>query len=177
MFYENKEAQDKEMRKQIQARRDAASVFPYLRKTIEAFDGKVFNCRLEKSLKEDGNYWTVELRRNIRYGDLLNISFCKSGEHSTRSWKTVCSVNLGTPGEKNAKWDGKRIPAAVLVEESRKARETLLQEAANLEEMIEKAPELEKQLKYFISQIDKIVKQIPYEARSVYNLGYYVHHS
>jgi len=174
MFCGDKEAKDKEIMKRIKARREAAAVFPYLRKTIEAFDGKVFNCRFEKALREDGNYWSVELKRNEHYGDFLSISFCKSGECSSREWKTVCGINLGRPGGKGVVWDGKRIPAAVLIEESRKTRESLLHEAAVLEEMIEIAPVLEKQLEYFKAQIDRIVGQIPYEARSVYNLGYYV---
>ena len=34
------------------AHREAAALFPAIRKTFESFDGKVFNCRLEKALQE-----------------------------------------------------------------------------------------------------------------------------
>lgn len=174
MFYGDKEKQDAAIMNRAESYRAAAAVFPHLRKVLESFDGKVFNCRLEKALREDGNYWTVELKRNDNYGDMFVISFCRAGVYSSNNFKSVVYCNLGSRADNKTPWDGKRIPAAVLIESARKTRETFLKSAADLEAMTERAPELEKQLKYFSSQIENIVKGIPCEARDVYDLGYYV---
>jgi hypothetical protein len=170
MFYGGKEEQDKAIMNEVEIRRRAAAVFPHLRNVLESFDGKVFNCRLQNKLREDGNYWIVELKRNERYGDYLNITFSPKNFSGRTTWFSVLGVNM-----KDCEgWDGKRIPAAALIQNARENREKLLKEAAAIESMIERAPELEKQIKYFKKQIEALVDSIPYTAQLIYNLGYRV---
>ncbi len=175
MFYGSKEEQDKAIMKQVNKYRNAAAIFPYLRKVIESFDGKVYNIRLEKALREDGNFWTVKLNRNDRYGDMLTIDFQARNDHAPYGYSiNVVYVNLGKSTDPKSKWDGKRIPASVIVESAREKREINLKNAAELESVIDREQSIREQIQYFAKQIDKLVDPILYYARDVYDLNYRV---
>ena len=47
-----RESQDKQAQMEVEARREAAAAFPFIRPVLQRFNGKVYNCRFEKALKE-----------------------------------------------------------------------------------------------------------------------------
>lgn len=157
-----KEDQDKAIRSQAVAYREAANLFPQIRKVIEDFNGKCFNCRFEKAIQEATGQRVFVKKEYERF---LNIYTYKphSGEQLT-----LAHIKLEDMPE------GKRIPGDLLIESLKSCRERFLREAADLEGMIEKADFIKEQLQYFKSQIDKIVSTIPYKARDIYHLDYHV---
>ena len=177
MFCGNEEHQNAAIWREINSRRQAAEAFPHLRKTLESFDGKVFNCRLEKALREDGNYWIVELKRSDYCGDRLEIRFCRRTTNTTSTdWQYMLGVNLGKATDKAPKWDGKRLPAALLIESAAEQRAHLLKEAAAMEEARERVPELTQQIEYMKNQFRALVDSVPYTVARIYNLDYHIVH-
>lgn len=66
MYYYKKEDQDAAARAYIKAYRDAAALYPKIKKVIQSFDKKVFNKRLETALQnETGARVYIENRPNM----------------------------------------------------------------------------------------------------------------
>ena len=173
MYYGNEEQKQAALQHEIDSRREAAAAFPHLRKVLESFDGKVFNCRLEKALREDGNLWIVELKHGGYCGDLLQIRFChRRGEMPLYDWHYLLSANLGSATDKNPKWDGKRLPAALLIDAAAEQRAYLLKEAAAIEEARERVPQLTQQMEYLKAQFRALADSIPYTVARICNLNY-----
>lgn len=155
MFY-SKDAQEKEMSARIKARREAAALFPAIRKTAEMFDGKVLNCRFEKALKEAaGRCVFVEKRSQFVYiemydrGTVLTLATMKISEMA----------------------DGKRINATALIEDAKQQRLSHLQKAADMERAFENAEVTRRQLNELKKLVEKVLADVPYEVRDVCNLN------
>ena len=152
---------DAEIRERANTYRDAAALFPAIRRTLEAFDGKMFNCRLEKALREATSNRVFAGKRYM----WLEIYIYENGNQIT-----LAQIKL------EELTDGKRIHAALLIESAREHRESLLQRAADLETAIDRAPAVRQQLQQLEALIIKLRESIPYEARDVYRLDYRVQH-
>lgn len=157
MYYYKKEDQDAAARAYIKAYREAAALYPKIKKVIQSFDKKVFNKRLETALQEGtGARVFVENRPNL-------IDIHVYGPHS--NWITLAIL------QKDDFVDGKRINAEKLIESLTDHRNTLLQTAARYEEQIEQIDQVKEQLK----QIDKLIKDVlaPYDytMRDIYGIN------
>ena len=143
MYYFTREEQNEARSRKINMLRQAAAVYPHLRDVITAFDGKVLNVKLEKALSDENNRYFVQLKRNESYGDMLYITVHLKG---FRNWHDECTlVSLNLKG----KWDGKRIPAALILENAREQREKMLKEAENLESITpERIDEINNQIEF-----------------------------
>ena len=169
MFSGSREQQRNEIMRRVNKLRAAAAQYPHLRDVLTAFDGKVLNVRLENALTDGGNRYFVKLRRNEHYGDYLDISFHQDGDGNYTDDCYLVSLNL------DKKWDGKRIPSDVILENARERREDFLREAAALEAATpELADEIENKIKALRSAFDALVEGIPRAARSVYGLEYHI---
>ena len=137
--------------------RDAANLFPAIRKTCAAFDNKVYNCRFTKALQDaSGAYICTEKRYKW-----LELYIYDKGNRIL-----LASVELEYMP------DGKRIPADLLIESARAKREELLQRAAALEAIPEKAPAIKEQFRQLKKLVDALRDSIPYEARDAYRFDF-----
>lgn len=139
--------------------RDAAALFPAIRATAEAFDGKVYNCRFEKALRDNSGAWICTEKR-YKWMEIYIY------DHGSRI--LLASVGL------DCLPDGKRIPADLIIESAREKREGLLKRAADLEAVPAKAQTLQAQFKKLSDMVDALRDSIPYEAQDIYRLGYRV---
>lgn len=146
--------------KTAEANREAAALFPQLRKTFEEFNGKVFNCRLEKALQEATGRRVYVKKDNYRIEIYTFIE-----DHHGNSWYTLAFV------KSDVLTDGKRIPAAAFIDSAREYREKHLKDAAALEDAAERGPEIKRQIEYFIEQANKLVNAIPYSVQEIYNVS------
>lgn len=161
MFYGRKEDREKEIAKKIRACREMSTLFPIIRDVAEAFDGKVFNCRFEKALQEIRPRMYAQKRYQwLEITAFPNEPGC--GEY------TLAQIKLSDMP------DGKRIPADLIIDAARRKRESLLQQAAQMERDASEAEEKRRQLEYFKSQLEKVRDSICYEVRDIYNLDYRV---
>lgn len=168
-MYGTDEQRSKALQREIDGLRAAAAAFPHLKKTLRAFDGKVFNCRLEKALREDGNHWIVHLRKGPHQDSWMEIQFNSSTAYCN-VWHYCVWVNLSNV--KN--WDGKRIPAEALIDYAEKQRAEYLKQAADLETARENVSVYRQQLEYLKRQIETITAGIPSHVQSIYDLAYHV---
>lgn len=146
--------------KTAEAHRNAAQLFPAIRKTLEQFDGKVFNCRLEKALQEATGCRVYAKKSKYSIDIYTYIS-----DYRGNSWYTLARLK-----NEDLK-DGKRIPAAAFISSAREYREKHLQEAAELEAAPDTVPEMAEHIRYFIAQANKLVDSIPYVIRDMYGLS------
>jgi hypothetical protein len=156
----DKERKDAEVMTRVAAYREAASLYPIISKIVWQFDGKCFNCKLQNAIQAAGPRVYIEKRyRWLEFTLYLrNVS----------GGLTIAQIPLESMP------DGKRIPAALILENMRKARENFLKQAADLEESMDQVEFLEMQLEHFRDQIQKIRDSIPSEIRSIYRLNYNV---
>ena len=146
----------------IQTYREAADYFPVIRRVIDRFDGKVFNCRFETALRE-----ATGAHISARKSDALLTVYLYTNTPGVYTTITLASIPL------KALKDGKRIPGAVLLQSARERRERLLKDAAELEEALTRADDTVKRIQYFIQQANKLTESLPYEVRLAYNLKHF----
>ena len=141
----------------VNKHRTAAALFQPFKRVTEEFDGKVLNCRYEKALKEAAGRG-VFVKKYYKY---LHIGIWEQGQEFI-----IASVEL----EKMP--DGKRIPAALLIDSAREQRADFLKRAAELEAAPEKAKAIKEQFTQISKVVDALRDSLPYEAREIYGLNY-----
>lgn len=146
-----------ELKKRATAYRNAAGLFPAVRKTAETFDGKVYNCRFEKALQEATGSRVFAAKRY----KWIEIYIYEDGRQITLAQIAQDALK-----------DGKRIPADMIIESAREHRESLLKRATELETAIEKVPDIRRQIETLSGMICQLRDSIPYEVRDVYRLDY-----
>lgn len=157
MYYYKKEDQDAAARAYIKAYRDAAALYPKIKKVIQSFDRKVFNKRLETALQEGtGARVFVENRPNL-------IDIHVYGPHS--NWITLAIL------QKEDFVDGKRIDAGKLIESLTDHRNTLLQTAARYEKQIEEIDQIKIQIKQIKKLLNDVLEPYDYTMRDIYGIN------
>lgn len=157
MYYYKKEDQDAAARAYIKAYRDAAALYPKIKKVIQSFDKKVFNKRLETALQEGtGARVFVENRPNL-------IDIHVYGPHS--NWITLAIL------QKDDFIDGKRIDAGKLIESLTDHRNTLLQTAARYEKQIEEIDNVKEQIKQIKHLLCNVLEPYDYTMRDIYGIN------
>ena len=158
--YYSEEQKVTKIRELAEEYRNAAELFPIIRPVIESFDGKVFNCRLDKALRElfekTGRY--ICARRE--YG-ALKIYYYETTYHGSAQFMLASIPESKLP-------EGKRIPAADLINSAREQRESNLKVAASLDENIAVMQTTKKQIEYLVSQINRIVDPLPSAIQDIY---------
>ena len=157
MYYYKKEDQDAAARAYIKAYRDAAALYPKIKKVIQSFDKKVFNKRLETALQEGtGARVFVENRPNL-------IDIHVYGPHS--NWITLATLS------KDDFIDGKRINAEKLIESLTENRNRLLQTAARYEKQIEEIDNVKEQIKQIKKLLNDVLEPYDYTMRDLYGIN------
>lgn len=141
--------------------REAARLFTEIRPVIESFDGKVFNCRFEKALQEKTGR-RIYCRKEYEKWITIHYYSINFNQHMTLAVLKIEDMI-----------DGKRINAARFLESGRENYTEHLQKAAKIEEAIEKAPEIKRQIAELAKMIGVLSAQIDsYEAREIFDLNY-----
>lgn len=157
MYYYKKEDQDAAARAYIKAYRDAAALYPKIKKVIQSFDKKVFNKRLETALQEGtGARVFVENRLNL-------IDIHVYGPHS--NWITLAIL------QKEDFIDGKRINAEKLIDSLTDHRNTLLKTAARYEKQIEEIDQVKEQIKQIKHLLCNVLEPYDYTMRDIYGIN------
>lgn len=158
MYYYKKEDQDAAARAYIKAYRDAADLYPKIKKVIQSFDKKVFNKRLETALQnETGARVFVENRPNM-----IDVHVY-GGPRST--WITLAIL------QKDDFVDGKRIDAGKLIESLTDHRNTLLKTAARYEKQIEEIDQIKIQIKQIKKLLNDVLEPYDYTMRDIYGIN------
>jgi hypothetical protein len=158
MRYYSKEEQDKAAHTRANEYRKAAAVFPRLKKVVTAFDGKVFNCRLEKALNEDPDQERIFVQKRYKW---LEFHTWHNGNQYT-----IAAIQLEDMPE------GKRIPADLIIKSAEEKRISLLKSAAEIESAMEKVDIVKQQIQQLQHLLTGITGALPYEVKDIYGLGY-----
>ena len=159
MYFSNNEDREKYIAEEVKIHRDAAACLPVLRKVATAFDGKVYNCRLQKALHEAAPEGSPKMYTETGYRDQVIIYIYNKGHQLT----------IAELSREDMK-DGKRINAEALIESARKHRESHLKTAYELEQAAASAVQTKAMIDGLKEQIRGIMKKIPYTIRDAYNI-------
>ena len=165
-----RESQDKQAQMEVEARREAAAAFPFIRPVLQRFNGKVYNCRFEKALKEaaegktpgrvyarkDGYWVTVNY-----YPSMGNPGHCIYG-------LTLCQMKT------EALIDGKRLDGKALDDSLKERRAALLREAAEIEEQAQQAELFQKRIDEAERLLKSVTDGINETVKDIYGLNCYV---
>lgn len=155
----NRELQDGYILKQIELYRGAASMAPVIIKTLQAYDKKVFNCKLEKALKEaTGRYISAKKEYHN-----INIGYYEGSQHYTLA---SCKIDDLI--------DGKRINADLLIKDARERQQGHLKRAFEMETAYNNIDNTFKQLEAIKATLKGLLNPIPYEVKDVYRINYHL---
>lgn len=170
-FYTEEDA-IKATEKDIAAYEEANAILPAVRKVVREFDGKVFNCRLEKALKELDPRLVVF----THYETTIEIAYRPSCGNN--NWVTLFSGSKPSCryySEKNSfLTPEKRIDAAKALELMEVKRAERLKEITEYKIFLEHYAETKRQLSMLKKQIDTITSNIPYKMRDYFRMNYRV---
>lgn len=142
--------------------RKAAALFPAVRKVVEKFDGKVYNCRFDKAMQDLG----TEEQHIYCYkqsGRWVNVYIY--GAHGYNDQYTVLSLDL-------EKMENKRIVAEKVIEEMREKRADHLKRANELENSAEKVKRIKDRMEEIDREVSAMMKSVSYEVQDVYSMNY-----
>lgn len=155
----NRELQNGYVLQQIEKYKASANLAPVIIKVINQFDGKMFNVKLEKALREAVPDKYIHARKE--YKNII-IGFYDGADHFTLASMPIDKLT-----------DGKRIPADLLTEDARKRQEGFLKKAYEMQTAFNNMDTIFKQLEQLKSTIKAIINPIPYELLDVYRLDNY----
>lgn len=156
MFY-GKEEQKKAIKARAELLRTVAGYYCDVVKVYKQFDGKVYNCKLEKALREaTDNNVIVNNRANS-----IEVYHYERGEIFYVTWI-----------KKEDLKDGKRIDAEFWIKSARERREQNLSEAYELEKAADDLDNIISQLKQIKSTYNAIADSLPYYVRSACNINH-----
>lgn len=158
MYFTDRASQLKACETFSQNRRQAASLYPVIAKVYRNFDGKVYNCRLEKALQEAAPENRIYCRKR---GSYIEVYTCIGHRYEDY---TLTHVNM------EELTDGKRICAEKFIESAQSRRESLLKEAARMDEFAANIDEIDTQLKALKKAYNGIVASLPYTAQDILNV-------
>lgn len=141
--------------------RKTADLFPIFQKVFRQFDGKVYNCRLEKALQEaTGKYIHTEWNYS---GSVLHIEY-----YSNVMGRSLYLASL----DKKDMADGKRLNAEKLIESAKDRSEDFRRRAEALDATADKVDDIRQQVKAAEKLIRGLIGSLPCEALDIWNLNY-----
>jgi hypothetical protein len=158
IYYRSTEERQKDLNNRIESYRQAAAHVPQIVKTLKQFDGKVYNCRLDKALREATN---GKVGVYNQYG-FISIYACYTTNYHHINFATFRLEDL----------ENKRINAEKLIEQVKAARENLLDKAYKIETYSEQADNIREYVKQSIEKLESICKSLPDDIREIYNIPY-----
>lgn len=159
-YYHSTEDQKKDLDSRIESYRRVAGYTPAIVKILKQFDGKVFNCRLDKAIREATDN---EIGVYKRYGFIYISGHYMSNYHEI----TLAAF-------KEDELQNKRINAEKIIEQVITAREELLKKAYSVETYAAQADNIREYVKQSIEKLESICRALPDDIRDIYNIPYYI---
>ena len=170
MRFYNPEDALKQTQQDIESYNEINALLPEIKKVFKAFDGKMYNCKLEKALQEIN----PRIHAYKRYNSIEIYMYCQNSSGAL----TICSSAASdSPYHDNTKHfiqDNKRINAAIAFEDIEAHRVKRLQEIASWNEFLKNRETLQQQLEQLKKQIEYLSDQIPWRMKDYFNIGYRV---
>ena len=169
-YYANLKDRERDIKNEILSRREAAAAFPFVRKTIRDFDGKVYNIRFEKALQSalDGKAPGRIFTRNT--GFRIEVNYYPS-KVTYYSYFTLAAASYETEkkiGESKKK--PVRIDAGKLDENLRAEREKLLKEAQEIEDQAPRMDEMLLHIKHAEEVLEAKKHDVHFILRDIYGI-------
>lgn len=146
-------------RERIKDLRTYAGMIPTIKKVFQDFNGKIYNCRVEKAIQAA----TGEYIKGEKRGEGISFYTYNRGNCFTLARMTYKDMT-----------DGKRINAAQVCESLNENRARLLEEAANLERQLETIGETLKQLEQLKKTWEKIAGGLEWAIIDNYGIKRYL---
>lgn len=156
--YQTEEDRKKDLGSRIESYRQAAAMIPTVIKVLKAFDNKVYNCRLDKAIREATDN---KIGVYNQYGFISIYATYTTNYHH---------INLATFRIEDLK--NKRIDAEKLIEQVKKSREDLLKKAYEIETTAQQADNIREYVKQTIEKLESICQSLPDDIRDIYNIPY-----
>lgn len=158
------EEKHEEVKKRIAKYREAGQMLPIITEVLKKFDGKVFNCRLEKALQEATG----------------NRIFCKNEYgRSICIYYYFCSytITLASLPIEKALTDNKRINAAALIEDAQQRSKNFFVRACRIETQEPQVEEIKKRIEQLQKAVEALMNPLDYDLREIYGLHYSLRNS
>jgi hypothetical protein len=136
--------------------RQAASLFPALCRVFRAFDGKVYNKRLDSAIQAEAG--RVYIQKRDQYIDIYTYS--EGGDHFTLLYFKLP--------------ENKRIKAANFIQAAESKRNEYLQEAFHLEQIIPTIDTRKKQIEHIKHLLEMTLQDLSYSEQELFELNYHI---
>lgn len=160
MNYYTIEEANKTAQNRVNDYREAANYITTVIKVLKTFDNKVYNCRLEKALKEATNNKVFCSKTNYT----LQIYTYTGNNYSYHV--TLASIKASDL------IDNKRIPADKLIESSKQYRESLLAKAYDIETNIDQMAQVKAYIEQTKNKLENFCRSFNSDLRDIYNIPY-----
>ena len=157
-YYRSTEEQQKDLENRIESYRAAAAMVPTVIKVLKTFDNKVYNCRLEKAIREATDN---KIGVYNQYGFISIYATYTTNYHH---------INLAT--FRLEELENKRIDADKLIEQVKAARENLLKKAYQIETTAQQADNIREYIRQSIEKLESLCRDLPDDIREIYNIPY-----
>lgn len=161
-FYGNIEEANKEAIQRATNYRTAAGRINTVAEIVRQFDGKVYNCRLEKALKEATE----------------NKVFCSKNDYRLEIYTYPdkgYSYHITLAGIKaDDLKEGKRIPAEKIIESLKEHREDLLRKAYEIESNIDQMQQVKAYIQQTKEKLEVYCRSFNNDLRDIYGIPYCV---
>lgn len=136
--------------------RECAALFPMLRRAFLAFDGKMYNKRLETALQAENRRIYCEKKQCQDYFNIGIYMFTKSGEYVCLCWCRLA--------------DDKRIKASDFIQAAENKRAELLKDADHMAQVLPTIETRRKQIEILQKQLDGVIADLSYTERELFDL-------
>ncbi len=157
-YYRSTEEQQKDLNSRIESYRSAAALAPIVIKVLKTFDNKVYNCRLDKAIREATDN---KIGVYNQYGFISIYATYTTNYHH---------INLAT--FRIEELENKRIDADKLIEQVKTARENLLKKAYQIETTAQQADNIREYIRQSIEKLESLCRDLPDDIREIYNIPY-----
>jgi DNA repair exonuclease SbcCD ATPase subunit len=157
-YYRSTEEQQKDLNSRIESYRSAAALAPIVIKVLKTFDNKVYNCRLDKAIREATDN---KIGVYNQYGFISIYATYTTNYHH---------INLAT--FRLEELENKRIDADKLIEQVKAARENLLKKAYQIETTAQQADNIREYIRQSIEKLESMCRDLPDDIREIYNIPY-----
>lgn len=163
MIYGSNDDRKKYIQAKIDAKRGLIKYFPVIKNVVQDFDGKVYNCKLDRAIREA----TVN-DQQPRGGCYCHIAY--------NDWIEICAY-IGSESfdflyfKKSDLKDGKRIDAAVWLDNINSHYAKLMQDITRLERDLEVIDDTLSKVEILKKQIETLVEPLTWTTRDAYNIG------
>jgi hypothetical protein len=166
MFYTREDAK-RELAKEAQALRSAASNICRIKKVVSAYNGKVYNCRFDEAIKQLCND-KMRIYSNVNYYGYFVLDFYD--KEINKSVNLIYTKKATKDSETKLFTSAKRIKADCFINELNEKYSELLQRATEIERASAEIERTLEQLKSLKKSINCIISGLPSEVTNIYNL-------